>query len=230
MPRFEDVTGRAFGRLLAVGFVGLAPRNGLARWECKCDCGRIVTVRGDRLRSGRTTSCGHHHATPFGRMNVHVPPTSGMRRHPLYDTWHSMVARCHLPTSQDFQWYGAAGVTVCERWRDVRNFVADMDASFLAHTAAHGRPDTTIERVDVARGYEPDNCRWATRMEQAHNTRRTRWVGVGGRRVSLAALARQRGVSVQTLANRVNRGWALDRALSTPVRGRRTAVAVTANA
>jgi hypothetical protein len=65
---------------------------------------------------------------------------------------------------ENYERYGKAGVTVCERWQTFENFLADMGE----------RPEgTTLERIDGTRGYEPGNCRWATKSEQARNRKST---------------------------------------------------------
>ena len=83
---------------------------------------------------------------------------------PTYRTWDSMIGRCARPSHGAFHKYGAKGVRVCARWRE--SFVA-----FLSDMGA--RPaDKTLDRIDNDRGYEPGNCRWATRSEQERNKRK----------------------------------------------------------
>jgi hypothetical protein len=79
-----------------------------------------------------------------------------------YYIWAAMLQRCTNPRNKDWKLYGGRGITVCERWLSFSNFLADMGE----------KPDgLSVDRINVDGNYEPDNCRWATAHEQAHNKR-----------------------------------------------------------
>lgn len=81
---------------------------------------------------------------------------------PEYQSWHSMLRRCHWPSHKDYKNYGGRGITVCKAWWDFDAFLRDMGK----------RPEgTTLERKDNSLGYFPANCRWATFLEQNFNRR-----------------------------------------------------------
>lgn len=87
-----------------------------------------------------------------------------------------MLRRCHEPTYPQFADYGGRGITVCDRWQVFENFLADM---------GHCPKGLTLEREDNDKGYEPNNCRWATRAEQQRNRRNTIRVLVAGKSLCL---------------------------------------------
>jgi hypothetical protein len=158
MSHIIDLLGKRFGRLIVV-HQAASMDGGAAAWGRVCDCGASVVVKSYRLRVGKTRSCGCWRVD-----NARVQfTTHGMKRTRTYRTWMSMSNRCRDPNGKNFHYYGGRGIAVCERWRKFENFLADMGE----------RPDgRTLDRRDNDRGYEPDNCRWATLIEQRRNQRR----------------------------------------------------------
>ena len=129
-----------------------------------------------------------------------------------YSIWMNLRSRCYNPKNTRYDMYGGRGITVCQRWRDdFMNFLEDMGR----------RPssDHSIDRIDNDGNYEPSNCRWATRSEQARNRRSSRFLEFGGRRITLAEWAEEIGIDKRTLHIRLKAGWSIERALTEPLRG-----------
>lgn len=166
--RRVDVVGQTFGRLV-VREMRYEPHKD-SRALCECSCGGFVVALVYNLRNGNTASCGclaREHSTTQGRLLGPIQgkknATHGMSDTRTYASWKDAKRRCFDPKNKRYPEYGGRGIGMSREWRN----------SFGAFFASMGEaPDgMTLERVNVDGNYEPGNCRWATKAEQARNTR-----------------------------------------------------------
>ena len=130
--------------------------------------------------------------------------------HPLYRIWIGIKARCI--SGKDFKHYKGKGVTICEEW--LKN-----SRAFIDWALTNGwRPGLTIERKDNDGDYCPENCTFISRKGQLLNTSRTIKVVYKGETRSLFSLCSERNLSEDTIKHRLDSGWSLDKALTTPIR------------
>jgi len=127
---------------------------------------------------------------------------------PEYYVWQAMVQRCTNQRNPNYHKYGNRGIEVCNRWRSFDAFYADM--------GSRPSPDHSLERENNNGHYEPGNCRWATRTEQANNTRWNHRLSVDGIEDTVAGWARRKGLRPNTIVTRLRAGWSHQRAISEP--------------
>lgn len=144
----------------------------------------------------------------MGRTFRALPPEMISRPHfkRLRNIWYGVKHRTSNPKHCHFPNYGARGITLCERWRSIENFYADMVSSY--------EPGMSLERIDNDKGYSPENCKWANEKVQANNTRRNRLVTYKGETKTLTQWAEARGLSRNVVNQRYYcLKWPIERVL-----------------
>ena len=155
-------------------------------WCCRCDCGGSIVIHWTNI--GKTASCG------CGR------GTHKMSFHPLYATWVRMKGRCHNPNVDSYVYYGGRGIRVVKKWHEF--------APFRDWALANGwRKGLTIDRVNPNGHYGPNNCRWATALQQGSGRRNNVMVTYKGESVPITRAARMAGLSPSAVWARRAAGW-----------------------
>lgn len=196
-------TGDRFGRLVVLTPCFGRNRHKAIQVECLCDCGKVKIVLAQNLLRGHTLSCGCYHRQLPSRY-IH-----GLSTSPEYAIWQGIKARCFTPSATGYKNYGGKGITVCERWKDFTMFYEDM--------GPRPSPEHSIDRVDCGKGYSKDNCRWATRAQQANNTTTNRIITIDGVSRTASEWASEQGLRRQVIAGRLHAGWTEQRAVLTPL-------------
>lgn len=192
--RFIDRTGDRYGKLEVVKLV----KRQRSTWLCLCDCGNHHIARASNLINGHVQSCG---------CSRH-----GQTESITYTSWAMMRNRCKNPNNTNYPNYGGRGITVCERWDDFMNFLADMGE----------RPsqEYSIGRINNNGNYCPGNCRWETVAQQNNNKRRTRrgrFLTHNGETLRICDWAEKVGIHEATLSHRIRAGWPIELALTQPI-------------
>jgi hypothetical protein len=194
--KYKDITGQTFGKLKVVSVAYKV--NTKYCWNCICECGKAAIIEGNRLRSGKTKSCGCLRKTQ-----------NGLSQSSIYNVWISMIHRCCNENSTGYKNYGARGISVCKRWiNSFEAFYEDMG----------NKPDgLTLDRIDVNGNYNKDNCRWATTKVQSNNRRNTVFIEAFGKKQLILEWSKEKNIKEATLRARLKYGWSPEKILTRKV-------------
>ena len=183
----QSVRGICVGdRVFSLVVVELLPKR---RALCKCDCGNTSVVWRNNLTRKNTQSCGclrdrMRKSGEFNRKHGDGGRKSGKAAE--YHSYMMMMNRCNNKNADNYAYYGGRGVVVCEAWRG--NY-----PQFLADMGRKPSPQHSLDRVDVNGHYSKENCRWASKQEQAVNRRKKGTAKLSGAASSLDGLPRATG-------------------------------------
>ena len=121
-----------------------------------------------------------------------------------------MKQRCSNPRGEKFKHYGGRGISFHPPWADFSAFLTDMGPA----------PDqaSTLERLDVNKDYEPDNCVWAPWADQRRNKRTTQRATINGVTRLVMDWYDVYGVKPDVVFKRLRRGWDIEKAVTTPLK------------
>ena len=190
----KDLTGQKFGRLTVIKYVGCG------KWLCKCICGNEKIIRGDKLKSGNTKSCGCITKTKNGESKTR-----------LCRIYKAMISRCYNPNNNRYKYYGLKGIKVCKEWLE------DYQ-SFKSWANANGyNKNLTIDRIDCDGNYQPSNCRWITYLEQNKNRKVTLKYLYNNQYYTLMEWSKILNINYKKLHQRLKKlKWSVERAFNTP--------------
>lgn len=212
LPRDIPI-GTKVGALTVIEFIGSKNKDRI--WQCRCDCGADVQKSFYNLnrafRKCMNIGCGCT-AREAARRTGRASKKHGFTGTKLERLRRCMINRCTRPSHETYKYYGGRGISVCEEW--LRN-----PGSFYAWAINNGYQNgLSIERLDNEGNYEPSNCSFVTKAEQASNKRNNRKITYSGKTMHLAAWSRELGINHATIAARLDQGWPVERALTEPVR------------
>ena len=160
--RYIKIEGLKFGRLLVIKRVDdktFPSGQKQTQYLCKCDCGKEVFVLKRNLMTGNTKSCG---CLALEFRTVH--DKWGTK---IYKVWDNMKSRCFNPKAQGYKNWGGRGITVYPEW--IHSF--DSFYKYVSKLEHYGEVGYSLDRINNDGNYEPGNLRWATKSEQAKNSR-----------------------------------------------------------
>lgn len=210
-PISREMIGKKYGRLTVLDFLGVHETKGkfkIAMISAICDCGSIHNYQSRHLREGKSLSCGCLQSDLSSKLHTKHGQKSlnnfGKRGSIIYSRWRSMFDRVRSDKRYE-------NVKIAERWKGENGFINFCQDMGEMPTKKH-----TVDRFPVCNGdYTPENCRWATMLEQAQNTTRNKKIMYNNELLCLSEIERRTGLSWNTIQLRVNKyGWSMDKALN----------------
>ena len=164
----KDISNQKFGRLTAIRATDQR-KNGSVVWLCKCECGNECFANSNNLVRGTKKSCGCYRSEVASAMakTGDNRRTHGMKRTKIYSVWQMIKYRCNNPHYHQWKDYGGRGISICDEWANDFQVFYDY-VSKLPH---FGDAGCSIDRINNNGNYEPNNIRWATKIEQNRNGR-----------------------------------------------------------
>lgn len=199
MIKFMDLTKQQFGRLTVISLNKYCKVRRKRYWNCLCSCGNTAVVPTSNLRNSHSTSCG---CKTIEATKTHGH--SGKYISKTYKVWQKLKNRCLNPNDSSYENYGGRGIFLDARWQFFENFVTDM---------GEAPENLSIERIDNNKGYNKDNCKWASPYEQARNKRNNINLTIDGITHCLEDWCKIYNINRNTVNGRIRIGWSIENAL-----------------
>lgn len=191
------MTGQRFGRLLVLSYSHTEKKASF--WNCRCDCGKLVTPRRGGLMSGDNISCGCYTKE---RLTTH-----GMEGTRFYRAWRGMIARCNDKNRDSYNRYGGRGIKVCDEWlHSFETFRDDMQEGYT--------DKLQLDRIDTDGNYEKSNCKWSTPKENSNNKSNNRYITIEGETLTLTQWCRRYNANYFNVWALIDRGHEPQEALA----------------
>jgi hypothetical protein len=207
-----DLVGNKYGKLLVTEYMGIKrSKSGhtYSMFKCVCDCGNECIKTGTTLKAGEVNSCG----CLYKEMAHKKPNYHGKTRRKLYQVWSSFRGRCNNPTDAAYHNYGGRGIGYAPEWDDYLVF-----EKWALENGYQQDVGLTLERIDVNKGYTPENCCWADRKRQSNNKRNNLYFTIDGVTHTLAEWCEIYNVPYGRVDARINSlGWSFEDALFKPL-------------
>jgi len=185
--------GKKFNNLTVIKYIGKDEKRGHI-FECRCRCGSTKNMVWRNLSQGKILNCG---CTKYAAHRLRK--THGLSHTTIYNVWQKMLSRCNNPSNKDYNYYGGRGISVCREWEILKNFYNwALNSGYLN--------DLELDRENNNGNYCPENCRWATRKQQALNMRTNIHVTINNETKVLVEWAEQFGLSYSSVHDRYHRG------------------------
>lgn len=211
MVRYKDLTGEIIGKWVVVSKY-LGEKKGTTNhiyWICVCVCGAKSVINGSDLRRGRSLQCSL--CADKERNLQHGDSRKDSKYRKLYKQWNAMKSRCNGNDPSNVKYYKEKGITYFSGWEKYEEF--------KSWALANGwSPELTLDRINGNKDYSPDNCRWATRVQQQRNRSCSIIITINGISTHLRDAIDYYGnvVKAPAVLRRLENGWDPLKAVSTP--------------
>lgn len=216
-----NLVGEIYGLLEVKEYIG-TDKNCIAHYICKCECGNLLIVPHNHLRSGHTKSCG----CEMKRINSEMRKAEafhGLWQSRIYNTHSKMINRCYNPKAPNYQDYGGRGIYICDEWMEKDNEGHRIGfINFYNWAIENGYDDSlSIDRIDNDGPYAPWNCRWVDTKIQNNNRRNSHYIDYKGYNFPISIWSEITGLDWQIIEKRLKNGWSIEKTLRVPLYGKK---------